>query len=275
MPFGFTNDEAEQYQVLVEGVPAPLREAILGWLRPILSSSDYSEVYNARAIELSMLTRINLGVREDDFLKWTQLAQLLRKLPEEELLRLVDAALSKSWRRETAQLESALSLSKSKWKVGSRLGARGLVSRVPEGVQSMVESTIANSGTAGQILARAWGKVHAITPDNSGAYADAVRAAETAIQPVVEPRNKEATLGTLASVMKAQGDWRLPLREHQHTPSSDLVPAMLRTLFRGQADRHGTADYRDVTHEEAETGVVLAATLVAWFASGAVQRRSE
>lgn len=137
----------------------------------------------------------------------------------------------------------------------------------------MVEETVASSGTAGQILARAWGKVHGISPDNSGSYADAVRAAEAAIQPIVEPKNKEATLGTLAAVMRAQGDWRLPLREHAHAPSPELLVAMLQTLFRGHADRHGTEDYRDVTHEEAEAGVALAATLVAWFTSGAVQRR--
>jgi hypothetical protein len=139
----------------------------------------------------------------------------------------------------------------------------------------MVEGTIDSSGTAGQILARAWGKVHAFTPDDSGAYADAVRAVEAAAQPLVEPKNDEATLGSMAAVMRNQGDWRLPLREHQHAPTAEMVVAMMRSLYRGHVDRHGRDDYRDVTHEEALAGVALAATLVSWFASGAVQRRPD
>jgi hypothetical protein len=61
--------------------------------------------------------------------------------------------------------------------------------------------------------------------------------------------------------MRNQGDWRLPLREHQHAPTADMIVAMMRSLYRGHVDRHGRDDYRDVTHEEASVAVALAATL--------------
>jgi hypothetical protein len=53
-----------------------------------------------------------------------------------------------------------------------------------------------------------------------------------------------------------------------------MVVAMLRTLWFGHRDRHGKPmGHTDVTHEEARAAVVLAASLVDWFASGALARR--
>lgn len=223
-----------------------------------------------------MLTGLQIGLRDGVYADWDKYVQALRGMEQLSFLRLIDGALALEWSGKRAGvLDRLLRLGRSKWTVGERMGRAGLVSREPEGVQDMVEGTIASAGTAGQILARAWGKVHAITPDDTGAYADAVRAVEAAAQPLVEPTNREATLGGIANVMRNQGDWRLSLREHQHAPTGEMIVAMLRALYRGHIDRHGSDDYRDVTHEEAGAGVALAATLVSWFSSGAVQHRPE
>ena len=96
----------------------------------------------------------------------------------------------------------------------------------------MVEGTIESSGTAGQILARAWGKVHAFTPDDSGAYANAVRAVEAAAKPLVEPNNEDATLGGMASVIRNQGRLAPPVarasarsdRRHDRGDDAVVVP---------------------------------------------------
>jgi hypothetical protein len=274
VPFGL--DEDERYKVLVDGVPPKLREPIVAWFKHLLSSGDYERLNNARTRHLEMLTDLRMGIPENVYAKWGEYTKLLREMDGHALLKVVDAALSSQWYGTRAkELDDTLKLSKSKWMVGERFGKPGLVAREPEGVQDMVEATIASSGTAGQILARAWGKVHAFTPDDPGAYADAVRAVETAAHKIVEPDNDEATLGGMAGVIRSQGDWRLPLREHQHAPTGEMLVAMMRSLYRGHVDRHGNDDYRDVTHEEARAGVVLAAALVSWFASGAVQRRPE
>ncbi|GAB3709016.1 hypothetical protein GCM10028793_42390 [Nocardiopsis oceani] len=225
---------------------------------------------------MEMLTGIEMGVRENAYRKWSEYTSILRRMDDRTLLRVVDATLSVEWHgTRTTDLDYALRLCRSKWMIGTRMGKPGLVAREPEGVQDIVEATISSSGTSGQILARAWSKVHAFTSDFPGAYADAVRAVETAAQPLVEPNNLEATLGSMASVMQNHGDWRLPLREHQHSPTATMLVDMLRTLYRGQVDRHGKDDYRDVNQEEARAGVALAATLVSWFASGNVQRRGK
>jgi hypothetical protein len=48
---------------------------------------------------------------------------------------------------------------------------------------------------------------------------------------------------------------------------------MLKSLYRGQRDRHGSAAYSDVTHDEAKAAVLLSVTLVGWFAGDLVQER--
>jgi hypothetical protein len=276
VPFGLSEADAERYRVLVDGVPPELLEPIIAWFRHILAGGDYNRVRNDRTRHLQMLTGVRMGVPEEVYASWETYTALLREMNEDALLRVVDAALSSEWYgTSTRALDEALRLCRSKWMVGRRMDKPGLVAREPEGVQDVVEATIHSAGSAGQILARAWGKVHALTPDDPGAYADAVRAVETAAQPLIEPYNREATLGSIASVMRNQGDWRLPLREHQHVSTAEMLVALCRSLYRGHVDRHGSDDYRDVTHEEARAGVVLAASLVAWFASGAVERRPQ
>lgn len=74
--------------------------------------------------------------------------------------------------------------------------------------------------------------------------------------------------------MRNQGDWTLSIRDHQHAPSGEMVVMMCRNLYRGHTDRHGHADYSDVTHDEALIALSLAAPLVDWFASGALSRTS-
>ncbi len=116
--------------------------------------------------------------------------------------------------------------------------------------------------------------MHGLEVKDSSAYALAVRAVESAAVAVVMPNKRDATLGNVIGQMKSDADWRLPFREHREAPSAEVLLGLLRTLWVGHRDRHGGVDYSDVTHEEARAAVVLAATLVEWFTSGAVRRRS-
>lgn len=277
-PFGLDEDEIERFEVLVPGVPVWLKEPLMGYLHGYLESNRY--YLTSRCLEVQLATRVNLGVSTGEFYVHPEpVLDRLRRVSEMELLRVVDFVVSALALYpdsiEGLALEKILSAARSKWTVGERAGKVGLVERVPEGVQASVEGVIRSAGTAGKILARAWGHVHGLQPNNSAGYADAVRAVEIAAIDVVEPNNKGATLGTVVSVMRSHGDWRLPLREHQHAPSAELILTTARTLWFGHRDRHGSADYSDVTHDEARAAVALASTLVEWFVSGAVARRPD
>jgi hypothetical protein len=276
VPFGLDEDAASQYRVLEDGVPQRMREPLVGWLSGVLRL-QYGVVNVPRVHALEMVTDVSMGgLRASDTnMAVSTFAVRLRKMPDGDLLRVIDAVLHFGWNQTpVGDLTVILAASRSKWMVGERQGKPGLVARVPEGVQDMVEATIGTSGTAGQILARAWFKVHSLTADDPGAYADAVKAVERAAKPLVEPNNDDGTLSSIIGAMRDNGDWRLPLRENALAPTADTILAMCRTLWRGHSDRHATADdYRDVTHDEALAAVVLAATLVSWFSDGLIQRR--
>lgn len=276
MPFGLEDNEAMEYDVLVAGVPAWLKEPIISFLHDYLKDGRYYA--SPKCLDIQLNTRVDLGVSTGGYFVGPEsVLSRLRRLSDLELLRIVDYTVSITASRASAQtargLENLLSAGRSKWTVGDRAGRVGLVERVPEGVQDSVDGVIQSAGSAGRILARAWAHVHGFQPNDSAGYADAVRAVEIAAIDVVQSNNTDATLGTVITQMRTQGDWRLPLREHEYAPSTELILTSARTLWHGHRDRHGSVDYSDVTHEEARAAVVLASTLVEWFSAGAVARR--
>jgi hypothetical protein len=191
---------------------------------------------------------------------------------------IADYLLSTQTKEEPANdLNTILEESGSSWKVGTRAGVSGLIRRVPEGVQFAIDETISSGGHAGQRLAEAWGAAFGIDPDPSRAYSLAVKAVEDAAVPVVSPKDTSATLGKINSQIRNTGDWSLPLqREDEYAPTSSTLLSMMKMLWAGQADRHGGHHDPDlvITQEAAEVAVMTAATLVQWFTSGAVARRS-
>lgn len=276
VPFGLEDEEAAHFQVLIADVPEWLKEPLVGWIHAYVQRSSYSDT--ERCLDIQLNTRVSLGVQSGNGLTSTEsVLAHLRNLSGQQLLRVADyvvSAAAYNVKHQMARsLDGLLQAGRSKWTVGDRGGRVGLVERVPEGVQTSVEGIIDSAGSSGRILARAWAHVHGLQANDSGGYADAVRAVEIAAIDVVQPNNKDATLGTVISQMRDQGDWRLPLREHQYAPSTELILTAARTLWHGHRDRHGSVDYSDVTHEEARAAVALAATLVEWFTSGAVARR--
>lgn len=277
VPFGLNDDEAAEYQVLLEGIPVWLREPLVAFVdRHLRFKEDHYLV--SKCLTLQLTTRVDLKVSAGGtFVEPRIVRRRLRALDDAELLRIVDYIVSVTSQYLSSQnareLEETLKLGRSRWTVGKRGEEVGLVERVPAGVQLAVEGATKSAGSAGVILARAWALVHGLQPNDSAGYADAVRAVEIAAIDLVQPNNSKATLGTVITQMRDQGDWRLPLREHAHAPSTELLLNALRALWHGHRDRHGSADYRDVTHQ-ARAAVALAASLVEWFTAGVVERRS-
>jgi hypothetical protein len=172
-----------------------------------------------------------------------------------------------------AKLEDLLLESGSGWSTGVRAGRPGLVPRLPEGVVDAAAAVV-QYGDAGRRLAEAWAATFGIDPDPSNGYRLAVVAVEHAAIPVVPTGKAEPTLGDVIRTIE-RATWKLPhLREHDLAPSHDVLVAMLRMLWRGHHDRHGgpsAVGVPAVTQDEAESAVLLAVTLVAWFETGKVQ----
>jgi hypothetical protein len=101
-----------------------------------------------------------------------------------------------------------------------------------------------------------------------------VRAVEVAAIPIVIPNDSGATLGRVIPALRdAPSKWRVVLTPSRGSNPVETVAHMCELLWKSQWDRHGVADESvplNVSLEEAQTAVHLAATLVQWFTSGAV-----
>jgi hypothetical protein len=97
---------------------------------------------------------------------------------------------------------------------------------------------------------------------------------ECAAHAVIQPNDAKAPLGTMLGEIK---NARHKFSTAISTPAGGdpIAPAetMMRTLWEGQTSRHGaqTATVPE-TLEAARAGIHLAAALVQWFVSGAVDR---
>lgn len=196
-------------------------------------------------------------------------------------LEIADYLLAFDEAAKADDLEAILARSKSAWTVGERLGKRGLIRRVPSGVQDALDSVMAKSQHAGVHLAKAWEKLYGLTPEPSSAYGLAVKAIEDATVPLVCPKNPRRSLGTVVSTMESQRDWSLPIdrTDNRADPATTLI-AMMRMVWVGQHDRHGgNGDEEeerfspgDVSFDEAVAAVSLAVTIVNLFDAGLVKR---
>lgn len=277
VPFGLTEEEAEVRRVLVDGVPAWMKPSLLEWLRR-RCTDDKGYVQVARLRQAESACMLNILPATVRFMQSDELLSVLNARSDLELLRLTDYFLStlSTYSPGTAnELRRVLDQSSSRWMVGDRDGRLGLVERVPAGVQQAAEEIVSSAGAAGRLLASAWTKVHRFEPDDSGAYADAVKAVEVASFKALNITKPQATLGDTIRAIRNDKELGLPFsREDEQTPTNLVLKGMLQMLWVGHHDRHGSFTHRPVSHDEADAAVAAAVALVQWFASGCVQRRA-
>jgi hypothetical protein len=162
-----------------------------------------------------------------------------------------------------------------------RADGRGLERRSDASAEMAFEEAVkeaaaaaADAGSAAAHLRTAWDCVHTLHPDPVKAYAEAIKAVESAAHTVVEPRRARATLGTMLGHLRANPHY-FSLVIAGPDGQGDVGPLIgcLALLWEGQSSRHGSsATTREETLEESTMAVHMAVTLVQWFTSGAVQR---
>lgn len=201
-------------------------------------------------------------------------------MEEEELLEFLDYALHDIHSGGTggsstaANIDEKLLNAHSIYGVGEYEGRYCVIERVDPSVQTAVKGTVEASGTAGQLLNRAWAKAYGRQEDAPGAYSNAIKAVETIACPLILPANPKATLGTAIKALddqhnkSAKSTWEFAIENPSHAAESvNAIISMMKLLWHGQVDRHGSeaSDFRDATIDEARAAVLLAATLVGWL----------
>ncbi|MFF4664656.1 hypothetical protein [Streptomyces sp. NPDC001282] len=290
-PFAARRDEAalEEFVRLSDGVPDWLKESLWAWLSPRMHRTYFTSINNKRYSSpdpskirrAERILRISSGWngRDSDHAeRLVGLASFRAALygDADAFLGAVDLALSdlEPGSSECQELESALEESASAWRVGLVAGKPGLVQRIDATVQLAAEATGALDVRAGRLLADAWRHAFSMHRDPSAAYRYAVRAVEAAAAPVISPKDTVPTLGKMISVFRDKPEkWTFAFKVDSATDPKKVLLGMMQMLWTNEYSRHVDQDIQTPLHvsqEEAESAVVLALSLVNWFASGAV-----
>jgi hypothetical protein len=139
--------------------------------------------------------------------------------------------------------------------------------------------TATSSGrpAASDHLQIAWHETYGLHPDPSKAFSEVILAVEAVAVPVITPNQVDATLGHVYGQLRSQADlYELAITDkNKNGASASVQPVtdLVGLLWHGHTDRHeGNIPAVPISQEAAEMAVHAAATLVQWFASGAVRR---
>lgn len=289
-PLGVESDEEiAEYDALHDGVPEWMSTTFWEWVRASISESHVQRyAYSAEKFWMpraALLERMAHSLRISmPSVKWNEpdkytggqlVSRAMATLEAHHFpLQIADFLLAFGNPNRDV-LQQMLQRSNSAWTIGEREGRRGLVRRVPEGVQIAADATMASSGSAGARLAEAWEALYGVTPNESEAYRLSVKAVEAAAIPRICPHDSKATLGKVINVIHSQSGWNVETgRADSSALPVDVLLGMMRMLWIGQHDRHdGSPETQTpMTFEQAAVAVHLASTLVAWFAGGYVTR---
>lgn len=286
-----TDEEIAEYDALHDGVPEWMSTTFWEWVRASISEPHVQRyAYSAEKFWMprtELLERMAHSLRISmPSVKWNEpdkytggqlVSRAMATLEAHHFpLQIADFLLAFGNPNRDV-LQQMLERSNSAWSIGEREGRRGLVRRVPEGVQIAADATMASSGSAGVRLAQAWEALYGVTPNESEAYRLAVKAVEAAAIPRVCPQDSKATLGKVINVIDSQSGWSVETgRADSSATPVDVLLGMMRMLWAGQHDRHdgSPATQTPMTFDHAAVAVHLASTLVAWFAGGYVTRNT-
>jgi hypothetical protein len=274
-------------ETLHEGVPAHLTQALLYWIDSLFDHQEFSNRFpdsERRAGRIAARLRLDLrSVPEDkarsrgDHGIWSAsraLVCLADKSGGTLLLDAIDATLADGVAKNDAkELGRLLTDGGSAWHVAD--DATGLQRRVDPTATEALRAVTAGTSAAAHLNA-AWAAAYGRHPATSRAYSEAIKAVEAACIPVVLPQDRIATLGKVIGELKQhEQQWHLAISAPGGNPADiSTVMSMLRLLWQGQTDRHGSSQpTTPVTAQAAEAAVHLAITLVQWFQSGVVRPR--
>jgi len=282
VPFDATPEEVAELHVIREGIPATLRPALLAWIideLPVMPYSSANLTTPDMLHTLQTMLRVDFNLAPKETMTRAQVAEFFEARGEQAVLRLVDF-LASFYQREgpwyntpetIGTLEFHLDAGSSAFEVyPTEEGPYRIRRRIAEGVEEAVQAAIDLQPVAGRHLANAWRSATALEPNESFAMTEAIRAVEAASGPVVIPKEKKPTLFKVVKVLREQSGWTLVFEDSEGYPNHlDVLVGMLETLAKAQPDRHSGGK---PTPLEAQAHAQLAATLVHWFASGAVIR---
>lgn len=151
-----------------------------------------------------------------------------------------------------------------------------LVERIDPALWDEYEQVTQLDDQASQYMQEAWALAFGREPNLSDAWGRAIKAIETLLKPIVSPKNKKATIGSMTNELRQAPDKReckLPDRDYKTNGETNVKPGIevfidaLATIGY-QPDRHGSAQTQDVDEATARSVLFLATTVVGWLRDG-------
>ena len=253
-----------------EGVPAWLAPSLGEWLSVQLRSEPIRNRLFARLHRPDLYVDPLRSLDDDDVSLLDAIDGVLNlNLEEKQYYLAVEAARN---------LEARLREGNSIWKISDTLDA--LERRQDATVTAAFHQAGDTASSVGRPAASdhleiAWRKIYGLHPDPSKAFSEAILAVEAVAVPAITPNQVDATLGNVYGQLLKQGNlYELAITDKSGSPASvQPVTELVGLLWRGHTDRHeGNIPAVPITQEAAEMAVHAAATLVQWFATGAVRR---
>ena len=192
---------------------------------------------------------------------------------QNETIYLLDFLVRDAAAEKRHELNDILHQSGSIWTIGSFHEHSCLIRRVSGEMFETYERAlhdIENQKHLQQAMKRAYG----VNPNPSAAYAEAIKAIESVVCPLVTPKDSVSTLGKVISVLKDQS-WDFSANA-KNEDSESVVVKLMDIVWRGQTDRHGSAkSSQGITQEQAEFAFSAALFLIENFQKGRIRRRAQ
>jgi len=256
-------------------VPDHLYSRLWEWIARSFRSPGSSSTSTARVNEIQMAMRLDLP----DGSAGVRLAAL-RDMCEQDtdfMLDLVESLLDhyRDNLGNAPALESLLIAANSAYAVKDDFS--GLTERQAAGIAEQVQQVVTDADqSVSEHLIAAWNSAYGYTKNPVHAYTEAIRAAETALRPIVCSGDHKTIFRMIGLVNDNPQDFKFVLTDHRPTapanaPAADGVQVVLdlmRLLAYSEPKRHGGSG-RNPTEDEAKAAVMTAVTIVQYCDSGA------
>jgi len=154
-----------------------------------------------------------------------------------------------------------------------------LVERIDPALWDEYEQVTQPDDQASQYMQEAWTLAFGRNPNVGDAWGRAIKAIETLLKPIVSPRNKKATIGSMTSELRqAPGKWECKLADRDYKANGEInvkpgievfIDALATIGY--QPDRHGSDQPQDVDEATARSVLFLATTVVGWLRDGTLR----
>lgn len=251
---------------LSDGIPAHLKMRLIEWVEGFIVDSFRGGV-RIEAVDL-LITNLHWPIVERDPVR--RYEAVLARISKDDVafLDAIDLLCVVADEGQREALDGMLDAGLSRYRVNST-PPHGLEDRLTEEAHSAVTAAASGRDDASRHIAEAWAHAYGRDRNATAAWNSAVKAIEHLLQPIVEPKNMKATLGTMAAALRAKPEkWTFAIAAKGGDMSArPFVQAL--ELIGYEPGRHGT-DPQRATIEQARVVVLQAVAIVEWLRAGAL-----